>query len=849
VFSPEIAAAGTYQGLHPRLLFSTDDLPGLRARVRDGGVDDDFYAYIRDRLHTYYLTEPYDSLLQNDFALEAMLNIGLAAQLEDPVDPVALARGVDLTQHIARTWNVDTDAYGSSLRLRALAIGYDLCFQSASEVEWQEIRDEIASYISYLTTNMNYDIWRWSPYVSNKTAMVASALGLASIVLDGEADPALTSAGLARADVFYAAWRDAHLAGDGAYREGTLYASWSMRHLVYYFEARKRFDGYNYALDAPIRAMERWFPYELDPRGGARLNNIQDQSDSPLPLARHTTYWDWAMSEWGSGIAAYVWEHAAGAYGYDMLDDADKAATVLWHREIAPANPGTLLPPSAVWEARGLYYFRTGWPDGAASDDVAFSFYSGEFRGGHAQEDQNQFTLAAYGEKLVVDHGAGSTAKQSEAHNLVRIDGMGQHNAGSSIGTDGRIASYILSDFADYVCGDARLAYSTHSPYNNSGVPYPWSDWSWGFSGANPVERALRRVVVVRGVGSIPYFVIQDDIKKDDDIHRYDWCMHVPADASVDVSGTGPIRVSRNAAALDLHALRPQRSQLAASVSLFDNQAEDPNSRLVKLGIDAVELRFTVLLLPRRVADAEPAVATVAGPAGTTTTVGWANGVTDYVFSRTTTVDPPLPIADPSAQGTACTGPPATDAILGVARTAGGQLRGYVLADATLLVCASRVMVAIDDGPAAIVYDGTNVHLSRADAHFRIFAQGVSDVFYGDERLPTVLDGEYLTNALYTGIRPVPAAPDLDLHAFPNPFNPSVRITFVVPSRGEVRAEIHDAAGRRVVVLAARVMEAGTQALEWTGRDERGRAAASGVYFLRVRAGSAARSIKLVLLR
>jgi hypothetical protein len=158
-------------------------------------------------------------------------------------------------------------------------------------------------------------------------------------------------------------------------------------------------------------------------------------------------------------------------------------------------------------------------------------------------------------------------------------------------------------------------------------------------------------------------------------------------------------------------------------------------------------------------------------------------------------------------------------------------------------------MVAIDDGPAAIVYDGTNVHLSRADAHFRIFAQGVSDVFYGDERLPTVLDGEYLTNALYTGIRPVPAAPDLDLHAFPNPFNPSVRITFVVPSRGEVRAEIHDAAGRRVVVLAARVMEAGTQALEWTGRDERGRAAASGVYFLRVRAGSAARSIKLVLLR
>jgi hypothetical protein len=850
-FLPARAVAdAAYDGRHPRLLFTPPELPALRAKVRDGGVDDVAYAYIHDRFSSYYLAQPFDSLLRNDFALEAMMNTGLVAHLEEPVDSVALALAVSLTLHIARTWSVDTDSYGSSLRLRALAIGYDLCFGAATDAEQQEVRAEIVSYISYLNTNMNYDIWRWSPYVSNKTAMVAAALGIASIVLDGEVDPAITGAGLARADVFYDAWSAAHMGGDGAYREGTLYGIWSLRHLVYYFEARRRFDGHNYASDSAIRAVERWFPYEMDPRGGARLNNIQDHSDYFLPLARHATFWDWSMSAWGSEIAAYVWEHAAGAYGYDMLDDADKAATALWHREIAPRNPAELLPLSAVWESRGLYYFRTGWPDGAASDDLMFSFYSGEFRGGHAQEDQNQFTLTAYGERLVIDHGAGSTAKQSEAHNLVLIDGMGQHNAGGSIGTDGRIESYVVTDVVDYVCGDARLAYATHSPYNDPGVPYPWSDWSWGYHGANPVARALRRVIAVRGGGSLPYFIIQDDIKKDDDVHRFDWRLHVPADASVDLGVAGPVRIVKNGAALDVHALQPPRVTLAASVAPFNNYSEDPDSRVIQLGRDEVEPGFTFLLLPRRVSDAEPVLTALPGLGGATTTaVAWESGTVDFVFTRTGSGPGPLAVIDPSVGATGCPGPLATDAVLAMVRSAAGEAQAYVLVEAMLLTCGVVELVRIEDGPATVVYDGSGIHVSRADAQFRIRAQGVSDVFHHGERVPTVLEGEYLTNAVYTGVRAPARASDLELRAFPNPFNPSVRVSFVVPSRGDVRAEIHDAAGRRVAVLAARVMEKGVQALEWNGRDQAGDAAASGVYFLRVRASGAEQSIKLVLLR
>ena len=159
----------------------------------------------------------------------------------------------------------------------------------------------------------------------------------------------------------------------------------------------------------------------------------------------------------------YVFRKEACNFGWDWGPKADKPATVLWNLGLAPVQPDSVLPPSAVWEDRGLYYCRSGWPSGAASNDLMLSFYSGKFQGGHAQEDHNQFTLQAYGAKLAIDHGPGDTGRQSESHNIVFIDGNGQHNAGGSIGTDGRINRFVLGGWADFVQGDATRAYATYS--------------------------------------------------------------------------------------------------------------------------------------------------------------------------------------------------------------------------------------------------------------------------------------------------------------------------------------------------------------------------------------------------
>jgi hypothetical protein len=83
----------------------------------------------------------------------------------------------------------------------------------------------------------------------------------------------------------------------------------------------------------------------------------------------------------------------------------------------------------------------------------------------------------------------------------------------------------------------------------------------------------------------------------------------------------------------------------------------------------------------------------------------------------------------------------------------------------------------------------------------------------------------------------------------PNPFNSSTRISFELPSDGDVRIQVHDALGRLIRTLVRNRRVAGRHAVEWDGRDDRGRAVVSGVYYLRLRTASQTVSQKVVLVR
>lgn len=87
------------------------------------------------------------------------------------------------------------------------------------------------------------------------------------------------------------------------------------------------------------------------------------------------------------------------------------------------------------------------------------------------------------------------------------------------------------------------------------------------------------------------------------------------------------------------------------------------------------------------------------------------------------------------------------------------------------------------------------------------------------------------------------------LHSpFPNPFNASTSLRFVLDRTEDIRLEVFDVLGRRVGTLASGVHTPGAYSLLWNGEAETG-ALSSGVYFVRLTAGARQRTAKLMLLR
>lgn len=125
------------------------------------------------------------------------------------------------------------------------------------------------------------------------------------------------------------------------------------------------------------------------------------------------------------------------------------------------------------------------------------------------------------------------------------------------------------------------------------------------------------------------------------------------------------------------------------------------------------------------------------------------------------------------------------------------------------------------------------------------------------------VEGEYVyVCAQYSGMRTFPAhclpadAPEAadDVAALrfcwaPNPTPGTTSLRYVLPTAERVEIAIFDASGRRVRTVADASRGAGAQIDSWDGRDDAGRAVASGVYRARIRHGDAVSTGTLVIVR
>jgi len=81
----------------------------------------------------------------------------------------------------------------------------------------------------------------------------------------------------------------------------------------------------------------------------------------------------------------------------------------------------------------------------------------------------------------------------------------------------------------------------------------------------------------------------------------------------------------------------------------------------------------------------------------------------------------------------------------------------------------------------------------------------------------------------------------------PNPFNPSTKISFDVPTASQVELEVFNVRGQKVATLVKQTLGTGQHTVEFTAVDPHGASLSSGMYFVRMAAGSFVQSVKMIL--
>jgi hypothetical protein len=157
------------------------------------------------------------------------------------------------------------------------------------------------------------------------------------------------------------------------------------------------------------------------------------------------------------------------------------------------------------------------------------------------------------------------------------------------------------------------------------------------------------------------------------------------------------------------------------------------------------------------------------------------------------------------------------------------------------------------------------------DYYYVVAGEGPYDLAAGDTlhvavRFKPSVDGQYecaletgddgCTDVFCdgTGSSAIGAPPELPrtvtlYQNYPNPFNPTTTIAFSLPEKVTVDLSIYDVDGRLVTTLIDGVLDQGVKEYSWEGTNSRGNPVSSGVYFYRLKAGTAVLTRKMILLK
>jgi hypothetical protein len=618
------------------MLFVTD------AQIESARTDLKYPRHeIRDRLvevcRRRRLTATPESLLslspqRNHFIWDAFLGeLSLAHVVTD--EEHYLDHAMQFVRQLPERWRDvprDADLFVPFV-LATLARFYDLERDRLSEEDTAAIRSMMADMTEWLWGELPVrDYGERERAAWNHSIIAFSSLAVAGLVLDDH--PAARSwldLGLERTRLFF----EVGVSKAGLTYEGLHYCGYVFKTIGLLLNGLRNTGRIaelapeGSEIDAKLHRIPAWYAHEMWP-AGRWLQNYNDSHWNPAsPLYGFLI----AFAHYEPELCSVVWNrlvgrNALGSWGWHQRWSS-LADSLLFFPDSLPTR-ATLrrLDDHLFCPEVGYLSARDSWDDDAS----VFTFNAGRTPCElHDQADNNSFTFIAGGKPVVIDSGASNrlsevSASSARGHNLVFIDGRGQHPAGQGTCVDGRVLDVERTEDYVAVIGEATDSYAA-GKYNSAG--------RYMTDRYNPVRHALRHAIFVKH--PYPYLVVYDDIQKDRGAHDYEYLLHVPwAETANPSEPSSSFTVSTDAESPTgrITFLEPT-SVTSASEPFVSKTAPYADHVLLRFGTRAVNPQFVVLYVPAARADIEVRSEVEHRRDRVTVRLHWPHGTDEIVFS------------------------------------------------------------------------------------------------------------------------------------------------------------------------------------------------------------------------
>lgn len=517
-------------GVHPRLLFGPDDIPAIRrraatprGRVMLARLRRSVYGHRDANLKNLKKQDPeWLASTRQDIKRGLLSKWGRQTRYAGLLyTATGNAQDGWIGAEMFRLWLSTRPEPGKiepevSWGNAEMAMAYDMLYHLLTPEERRHAVAVFASMTAEPTRKSFFTEWSLDgPRISNRkscnwTPIRTSSLGLTCQVIEGQPgyNPEVARLSLKLMKAFLLEG----ISADGGMFEGVIYPlGYGCDRTPYYIISTRR-RGVDLTKDTHVLEAPKWFAYET------------------LPWGYESQAFNKSTGQYSGGTFPTFLGQEAGATGewlfrncrgwHPIQGQADETMQliggIVHTRPVRPDH----LPPSHWFSAVGRVVCRSGW----GPRDAHFTFNTNPLGAGHTNADQGHFTFASHGVNFIPDSGVHDYA--SSSHNLVHIDGVGQSEHEGALEAFIRFAE--LTGYADVVDADLKLAYDRMvvGPFNG---PWHWVEY-------NPVQRADRRTLFVRGATG-PLVVVTDDIKKDDQVREYDFLARTTRNNNLLVDG------------------------------------------------------------------------------------------------------------------------------------------------------------------------------------------------------------------------------------------------------------------------------------------------------------------------